>query len=232
MVRKIKEENMIDFTPENLENLKVAKWNTEYVRSKEQPYLGAQRQKLGGPVKFYFISGTMMRNGAALQGIKLHYRHIIGTDLEAAKIEAKRLYALYFPMQVKRGRGQTYINIQNGAPVDGSALFKDRGTKADPIYDVLMSVLMDAYSQAAYGKGKDRHANGHDFMDQDMISITDMLGVNGPLFQAVKKISEGRRLKPKKARDEFLGAIVYIAGAIAWMDKQAAEMTDPVSPTE
>lgn len=89
----------------------------------------------------------------------------------------------------------------------------------NPSYELLMTVLMDAYQQAANGKGSDRHGNGLNFEDQDLLEITDRVGIGFPLGQAIKKICEGQRLTTDLARKEFLGAIVYLAGAIIWMER-------------
>jgi hypothetical protein len=87
-------------------------------------------------------------------------------------------------------------------------------------YEKLMGVLMDAYSQASTGKGEERHAAGRPFDEQDIMLIMDRVGTGFAIGQAIKKLVEGGRLKdPEKLRQEWLGAIVYIAGAILWKDQ-------------
>lgn len=83
-------------------------------------------------------------------------------------------------------------------------------------YSALEHVLRAAYTQAAVGKGAERHANARTFEQQPMQSISDLLGDNhGLLFQAVKKIQESTRMPHYRLRErELLGAINYIAGAI------------------
>lgn len=84
--------------------------------------------------------------------------------------------------------------------------------------DGLQFVLDLAYAQAMRGKGAERHAYGaqEPFEDQLICEMDKRLDGNGagPLYQAVKKIYESRRLPPDKAREELLGAINYIAAAI------------------
>jgi hypothetical protein len=61
-------------------------------------------------------------------------------------------------------------------------------------YVVLMDVLQEALNQASEGKGKERHAKeGEAFEDQPICEIARRLD-GGPLYQAVKKIYESKRL--------------------------------------
>jgi len=80
----------------------------------------------------------------------------------------------------------------------------------------LTSVFEGAYSQAAYGKGKERHAGDLPFQHQPMQQISNLLGsTNGMAFQAVKKITEARKLPQLERRvRELHGALNYCAGII------------------
>ena len=90
-----------------------------------------------------------------------------------------------------------------------------------PGYESLRRALDDAYEQAAYGKGAERHACDRAFEDQPMQQISNLLQSNdGMAYQAIKKIQEAQRMDKAAARRELLGAIVYLAGAIVWMDRQ------------
>ncbi len=84
-------------------------------------------------------------------------------------------------------------------------------------YEALGLALGEAVAQAACGKGAERHAeSGEKFSDQPILEIPRRLGDGGvcaPLYQAVKKIYESRRLPPDRARAELLGAINYLAAA-------------------
>ena len=87
-------------------------------------------------------------------------------------------------------------------------------------YESLLAVLMEAYEQAACGKGQERHGNGLPFEKQPMQAISDLLDSDAFMQgQAIKKIQEASRMEPGAARREYLGAINYIAGIIVRMDR-------------
>jgi hypothetical protein len=90
-------------------------------------------------------------------------------------------------------------------------------------YQRLGKVLSDAMAQAARGKGKERHAGvNENFEDQQIVEIARRLGSeDGPLFQAVKKIYESKRLSREAAKAELLGAINYLAAAIIVREEAA-----------
>lgn len=92
-----------------------------------------------------------------------------------------------------------------------------------PGYETLKSVLDRAYEQAAAGKGAERHANGKPFDQQPMQDLIRLNGVGFATGQASKKASEALGL-PTTERQvaELLGAIVYCAGAIIALERQAA----------
>ena len=89
-----------------------------------------------------------------------------------------------------------------------------------PGYESLRRVLDAAYEQAAYGKGKERHGNGQSFDQQPMQHLISDHGLGFATGQAAKKASEALGMDHGAARRELLGAIVYLAGAIVWMDRQ------------
>lgn len=87
-------------------------------------------------------------------------------------------------------------------------------------YDSLRRVLDAAYTQAAEGKGAQRHGQNRPFEDQPMQQISTLLGGHtGLLYQAMKKTQESVRLDKGAAVQELLGAIVYLAGAILNLEK-------------
>ena len=93
-----------------------------------------------------------------------------------------------------------------------------REMEEDEDYRILIDVLLLAYKQAAFGKGRERHANGKPFHDQPLLSISDMVGSGYPLGQAVKKLQESRTIRTldngqERAVNEVLGAINYAAAA-------------------
>lgn len=90
-----------------------------------------------------------------------------------------------------------------------------------PGYQGLMEVLMEAYGRATSGKGKERHEGEHpDFEKQDMMQVMDDFGPDFCFGQVRKKMIESKRMRKSAARNELLDAIVYLAGAIIWNEKQ------------
>lgn len=99
-------------------------------------------------------------------------------------------------------------------------------------YRTLHAILMDAYDHAATGKGKERHARGLPFDDQPMMQTTRLVGPGFPLGQAIKKSQEAsgmiERGELDAAEAECLGAINYLAGAVAWMrERRGAKYIAP-----
>ena len=95
---------------------------------------------------------------------------------------------------------------------------------AAPGYEQLVQVFAAAHDQAAYGKGKERHANGLPFHEQRMQSISDLVGSpDGMVYQLVKKTTEGLQFdSPEKREHELLGALNYLAGIVIWLRRHEA----------
>lgn len=91
--------------------------------------------------------------------------------------------------------------------------------ESDPYFS-LATVLCEAYDQAKYGKGKERHADDDNFEDQLIVTIQDHVGGGFAAGQAIKKIVESKRLATDPAVKEILGAINYLAAYIIWLRKQ------------
>jgi hypothetical protein len=92
-------------------------------------------------------------------------------------------------------------------------------------YEGLQTVLNLALSQAAEGKGKQRHANDLPFSQQPLMQISRMVGPGFPLGQAIKKSQEafgmlGRRQR-QAAQAELLGAINYLAAAYLLIEEKS-----------
>ena len=102
------------------------------------------------------------------------------------------------------------------------------GLTAAPGYEQLAQVFAAAHDQAAYGKGKERHANGLPFHEQRMQGISDLVGSpDGMVYQLVKKTTEGLQFdSPDKREHELLGALNYLAGIVIWLRRH--EATKPV----
>ena len=80
------------------------------------------------------------------------------------------------------------------------------------------AVLDEAFSQAAHGKGADRHGTGERYEEQPTYWIGKTMGRGFALGQAMKKLTEAERLEERGEHDaanrERLGAIVYVAFGI------------------
>lgn len=102
----------------------------------------------------------------------------------------------------------------------------------DP-YTTLRAILDAAFDHAAIGKGRERHARDLPFDKQPMLETTRLVGPGFPLGQAIKKAGEAagmiERGQMDMAEAECLGAINYLAGAVAWMREVKAAL--PTAPT-
>lgn len=98
---------------------------------------------------------------------------------------------------------------------------------ANDNYTTLRTILDAAFAHAATGKGKERHARDLPFDKQPMLETTRLVGPGFPLGQAIKKAGEAAGMIERgdlgAAEAECLGAINYLAGAVAWMREQGNE---------
>ncbi len=116
--------------------------------------------------------------------------------------------------------GDMIIEMRNN-PNDNALYQGIKLTSSDvPGYEKLRDVFERAYDQAARGKGKERHAKDLPFHLQSMQQIGDLYGIGFMLGQCAKKIEEAQRLPREQSIKEMLGAIVYISGAIIFIEKQ------------
>jgi phage terminase large subunit GpA-like protein len=92
---------------------------------------------------------------------------------------------------------------------------------ASPIpegYKSLTNVLADALDRASLGKGKERHAEGKPFEEQDIVKeLKDFQSTIGAIYQIRKKAKESLRLSDRQAANEFLDIIVYAAAAYIYL---------------
>lgn len=97
-----------------------------------------------------------------------------------------------------------------------SPLFIFRSKKDRDDYLPLLRTFLGALEQAAYGKGRERHANDLPFVEQPILTMARMLDSDAGLAQQViKKTIEARSLPTKKARiNELRGTLVYAAAMI------------------
>ena len=98
----------------------------------------------------------------------------------------------------------------------------------DAMYAPLRRVLMSAYNHAAVGKGRERHANGGDFLSQDIMAIARVHGIGFQTGQAEKKVRESHGIMERgdynAARAELLGAINYLAAAYLLMEEKESNL--------
>lgn len=96
------------------------------------------------------------------------------------------------------------------------ALFAFKNEKDRDDYLPLLRTFLGALEQAAYGKGRERHANDLPFIEQPILAMAQMLDSDAGLAQQViKKTIEARTLPTKAARiNELRGALVYAAAMI------------------
>lgn len=141
--------------------------------------------------------------------------------------ELQRTGDFYWPQPVSPV--ETYhMNIDRAqvASYAGADILADlerAETSDSPDYSPLASVLDRALAQASSGKGKERHANGKDFLDQPIMEIGRMVGVGYQTGQAMKKAQEAtgmlQRNEPDRAVAELLGAINYLAAAVLLIEE-------------
>lgn len=114
----------------------------------------------------------------------------------------------------KRQQYELTMDVDNsGIP---SPLFIFRSKKDRDDYLPLLRTFLGALEQAAYGKGRERHANDLPFVEQPILTMAHMLDSDAGLAQQViKKTIEARSLPTKKARiNELRGTLVYAAAMI------------------
>ena len=96
-----------------------------------------------------------------------------------------------------------------------------------PGYEKLYDVLQRAMRQAAYGKGKERHASGEPFHEQPICVIARWVGIGAQLGQAIKKSRESIRLLNIKGSEaavfEILGAINWLAAAVIVIEERSKD---------
>lgn len=126
--------------------------------------------------------------------------------------------AMAAPYGVKATKTQQQYELTMEADDSGipSPLFIFRSKKDRDDYLPLLRTFLGALEQAAYGKGRERHANDLPFTEQPILTMARMLDSDAGLAQQViKKTVEARSLPAKKARiNELRGTLVYAAAMI------------------
>lgn len=126
--------------------------------------------------------------------------------------------AVAAPYGVKASKKQQQYELTMDVDNSGiaSPLFIFRSKKDRDDYLPLLRTFLGALEQAAYGKGRERHANDLPFTEQPILTMARMLDSDAGLAQQViKKTVEARSLPTKKARiNELRGTLVYAAAMI------------------
>ena len=126
--------------------------------------------------------------------------------------------AMAAPYGVKASKKQQQYELTMDVDNSGiaSPLFIFRSKKDRDDYLPLLRTFLGALEQAAYGKGRERHANDLPFTEQPILTMARMLDSDAGLAQQViKKTIEARSLPSKTARiNELRGTLVYAAAMI------------------
>lgn len=125
--------------------------------------------------------------------------------------------AMAAPYGVKASKQQQYeLTMEADDSGIPSPLFIFRSKKDRDDYMPLLRTFLGALEQAAYGKGRERHANDLPFVEQPILAVARMLNSDAGLAQQViKKTNEARGLPTKDARiKELRGTLVYAAAMI------------------
>lgn len=213
----VHESRMCDITDEFLAGLQDGKHHQEFWY--DRSHRGLTCRRFYGKTDMFYLVAQKYRAAAVKLGKYLPRQIKLLMPVEQARAfadEKNREYEEIYRQSKLIGK-----KVKSPRPTNSSIkrLLEKPETSDNPNYDALLSVLMDAYDQAANGKGADRHGRGLNFEDQDMLTIMDNVGIGFGAGQAIKKIVEGIRLNDVQCRKELLGAIVYLAGTILWVNK-------------
>ena len=125
--------------------------------------------------------------------------------------------AMAAPYGVKAAKQQQYeLTMEADESGFPSVMFRFKNKKDRDDYLPLLRTFLGALEQAAYGKGRERHANDLPFTEQPILTMARMLDSDAGLAQQViKKTIEARSLPSKTARiNELRGTLVYAAAMI------------------
>lgn len=125
--------------------------------------------------------------------------------------------AMAAPYGVKAAKQQQYeLTMEADESGFPSVMFRFKNKKDRDDYLPLLRTFLGALEQAAYGKGRERHANDLPFVEQPILTMARMLDSDAGLAQQViKKTIEARTLPTKQARiNELRGTLVYAAAMV------------------
>lgn len=141
-----------------------------------------------------------------------------GTDPREIKTALPNAIAAPYGVKASKTKKRQQYELTMEADDSGipSPLFIFRSKKDRDDYLPLLRTFLGALEQAAYGKGRERHANDLPFVEQPILTMAQMLNSDAGLAQQViKKTIEARGLLTKEARiKELRGAMVYAAAMV------------------
>lgn len=141
--------------------------------------------------------------------------------------------AMAAPYGVKASKKRQQYELTMEADDSGipSPLFIFRSKKDRDDYLPLLRTFLGALEQAAYGKGRERHANDLPFIEQPILTMAHMLDSDAGLAQKViKKTVEARSLPTKQARiNELRGTLVYAAAMVLFEEMYGKPDAKPSS---
>lgn len=217
--RRGKAERQVEFTEEAIAKLPVSKNHMDFWHDTKQPHLTLRKMAKDKPAEFIYRYPPAVRAAyMSLLGSRLPTYHKIGqVSLEIARKQAEEILAETRAVEGRWRRTQS--DIPAGRDLLKEPLDLNKPPVENPDYERLMNTLMEAYQQATEGKGKERHARGLSFEDQDMLQLLRRAGIGFGIGQACKKALAAQHLKMGPARAELLGAIVYLAGTVIYLDE-------------
>ena len=126
----------------------------------------------------------------------------------------------------KRQQYELTMDVDNSGIASPLFIFRSKKDRDD--YLPLLRTFLGALEQAAYGKGRERHANDLPFTEQPILTMARMLDSDAGLAQQViKKTVEARSLPTKQARiNELRGTLVY-AAAMVLFEEMYGHADDP-----
>lgn len=139
-----------------------------------------------------------------------------GFAWEGRKVGTSPAMAAPYGVKASKKRQQYELTMDVDNSGIASPLFIFRSKKDRDDYLPLLRTFLGALEQAAYGKGRERHANDLPFIEQPILTMAHMLDSDAGLAQQViKKTVEARSLPTKQARiNELRGTLVYAAAMI------------------
>ncbi|MCL3537625.1 hypothetical protein ACH6YM_24815, partial [Klebsiella pneumoniae] len=147
---------------------------------------------------------------------------------ETRKTALPKAMAAPYGVKASKKRQQYELTMEADDSGIPSPLFIFRRKKDRDDYLPLLRTFLGALEQAAYGKGRERHANDLPFVEQPILAVARMLNSDAGLAQQViKKTNEARGLPTKHARiKELRGAMVY-AAAMVLFEEMYGRADDP-----